>query len=239
MIGSTGRTPEERASGASDDARLNTAEAFVAPWGNNLGNQTMYCTDCHGSDTADRTVIPTGSNPWGPHGSTNNFLLKGAWAYNTGRGSEEDGVCFKCHNYDNYANGNADHGHDSTGYSGSNQPGCIGHQKNYHQAHAYYYNGKKMAFRCQWCHVAVPHGWKNKQLLVNLNDVGPEVGLPAGTEVFQNRLAGYVKAPYYNGAILKIKQFAKSGNWDLQNCGSAKNDGKGWMNSGDGCGNLQ
>ena len=26
-----------------------------------------------------------------------------------------------------------------------------------------------------WCHVAVPHGWKNKSLLVNLNDVGPEV----------------------------------------------------------------
>ena len=35
--------------------------------------------------------------------------------------------------------------------------------------------------RCSWCHVAVPHGWKNKALLVNLNDVGPEAGLPAGT----------------------------------------------------------
>jgi len=33
------------------------------------------------------------------------------------------------------------------------------------------------------CHIEVPHGWKNKAFLVNLNDVGPEVGLPTGTVI--------------------------------------------------------
>ena len=48
-----------------------------------------------------------------------------------------------------------------------------GGQGNLHAFHV----DKIERLRCTWCHVAVPHGWKNKALLVNLNDVGPEVGL--------------------------------------------------------------
>ena len=204
-----------------------------------MGNQTMYCTDCHGSNTAQNTVIPTGSNPWGPHGSTNNFLLKGTWDSGIGKGDAANGLCFRCHNYDNYANGNAaDNGRDSTGFSGPNEPGCIGNkQMNYHQAHAMNYN----TWSCSWCHVAVPHGWKNKAFLVNLNDVGPEAGLAVGTAVPIDALGsvGYVRPPYYNGARLKVKQFAKSGNWMVTDCGDLTgNDGKGWMNGNDGCGNV-
>ena len=41
-----------------------------------------------------------------------------------------------------------------------------------------FHTDKIERIRCNWCHVAVPHGWKNKALLVNLNDVGEEAGQP-------------------------------------------------------------
>jgi len=82
----------------------------------------------------------------------------------------------------------------------------------------------------------VPHGWKNKAFLVNLNDVGAEVGLPAGTQVRNNTTAVYNNPPYYLNAALKVRTFATSGNWTDSNCGSAGAPGNGvsgknWMNS--------
>jgi hypothetical protein len=70
----------------------------------------------------------------------------------------------------------------------------------------------------------VPHGWKNKSLLVNLNDVGEEAGFPAGSS---NQVAidvngdNYTKAPYYLQAKLKIRTFARPGQWDEANCGTS------------------
>ncbi|TAN82730.1 MAG: hypothetical protein EPN14_03785 [Gallionella sp.] len=157
---------------------------FLPPWNNAIGTQTMYCTDCHGSDTAAGTAIPTGGedgNPWGPHGSSNNFLLKGQWVAldtaGTGIGTgtnHSDHLCFKCHKYDAYANP-AVGGRFATyysGFSGAGTYGGGGHFENFnmHLEHA----NRLGTIRCSWCHVAVPHGWKNKKLLVNLNDVGPE-----------------------------------------------------------------
>jgi hypothetical protein len=72
--------------------------------------------------------------------------------------------------------------------------------------------------RCNWCHVAVPHGWKNKALLVNLNDAGPEVNLPAGTEIANGSLP-YSNGPYYRNAMLKVDVFAESGKWSIGDCG--------------------
>jgi hypothetical protein len=88
--------------------------------------------------------------------------------------------------------------------------------------------------RCTWCHVAVPHGWKNKAFLVNLNDVGPEGGQPAGTQVRNNTTAPYNNGPYYVNAMLKIRTFRPSGQWTDTNCGSAGAPGNGqsgrdWM----------
>jgi len=88
--------------------------------------------------------------------------------------------------------------------------------------------------RCNWCHVAVPHGWKNKAFLVNLNDVGPEAGKAAGTQVRNNTTALYNQEPYYMNAALKIRNFRKSGQWTASDCGSAGAPGNGqsgrdWM----------
>ena len=190
--------------------------AFRAPWGNAIGTQTMYCSDCHGANTPDASVVPPGGEngtPWGPHGSNNNFLLKGLWNTSVGANNRGDsgpnanGLCFKCHNPNTYANRN---GSGTTGFSN----GDIG---NLHALHT----DKIESMRCNWCHVAVPHGWKNKALLVNLNDVGPEAGragneewrMNAGTQAFNQE-------PYYMNAKLKVRTFATSGNWAVSNCGS-------------------
>jgi hypothetical protein len=95
--------------------------------------------------------------------------------------------------------------------------GMGGAMNNLHIFHANAVNN----FRCNLCHVAVPHGWKNKVFLVNLNDVGPEGGLAAGTQRRNGTQAGYINPPYYNRAALKVRQFGLSGQWDPDFCGSA------------------
>ena len=73
--------------------------------------------------------------------------------------------------------------------------------------------------------------------------------LPAGTQV---RYAGfapsgtgrYYQGPYYNGAALKVRKFARSGEWLDVNCGSVGAPGNNvsgvaWMNaSGESCVNM-
>jgi len=222
VVDSTGRTLGIR------DA---TAGAFLAPFNSNIGNLTMYCTDCHGSNTANNSVEPAGGengNAWGPHGSANNFILKGTWDGQTGGNSRDvpatdpnNGLCFKCHDFRTYADRNGDDDNDS-GFSGNKS-------NNLHAFHA----DEIESMHCSWCHTAVPHGWKNKALLVNLNDVGAEAGLPAGTEVnIRNNNEVFTQGPYYMNAKLKIRTFATSGNWDDNNCGSASNqqgNSKNWM----------
>jgi hypothetical protein len=214
VIGNTGRTNGIRSTNNAN---------WESPWngGANVGSQTMYCSDCHGSNTAAGTSAPSGGengNPWGPHGSSNNFILKGEWDRNTGAGNSND-LCFKCHDYTLYAT----RGDGSSGFGGNAD-------SNLHSLHA----DKIDNLRCSWCHVSVPHGWKNKAFLVNLNDVGPEAGLPAGTQVRNNTTAGYTNGPYYNNALLKIVNFRSSGTWRETDCGSAGSPGNGetgrdWM----------
>jgi formate-dependent nitrite reductase cytochrome c552 subunit len=226
VLGPTGRT------GAS-------ATAFRSPWGNAIGTQTMYCSDCHGSNTADTSVVPPGGEdgtPWGPHGSNNDFLLKGLWNTNVGadnrgdNGPNANGLCFKCHNPNTYANRN---GTGTTGFFDSSRG-------NLHAFHT----DKVGRIRCNWCHVAVPHGWKNKALLVNLNDVGPEAGRAGNEEWRMNASAqAFNQEPYYLNAKLKVRTFATSGNWTDTNCGSNNSttlfgtntnntgNGKDWMGS--------
>jgi hypothetical protein len=189
-----------------------SAAAFRAPWGNAIGAQTMYCSDCHGASTAATTVVPPGGEngtPWGPHGSANNFLLKGGWNINVGSGGTTDAnaLCFKCHNPGTYTN--AGGGGGATGFSGA--------QTNLHSFH----NDKIGRIRCNWCHAAVPHGWKNKALLVNLNDIGAEAGR-AGNEEFRVNASNqaFNQEPYYLNAKLKVRTFATSGSWQDSNCGS-------------------
>ncbi|ROR32914.1 cytochrome c3 family protein [Inmirania thermothiophila] len=226
VMGPTGRTAAIRNADASN---------WLEPFDNDVGNQTMYCTDCHGSATANGTAVPSGGedgNPWGPHGSSKNFILKGDWDSGTGSGQGDD-LCFKCHDFQTYPRD----GGGRTGFYG-------GGRGDLHSYHA----DKIGRMRCTWCHIAVPHGWKNKALLVNLNDVGPEAGLPKGTEVCtgndgwgtgnrppgssgcNGKNSGFTMPPYYLNAFLKVVNFAPSGSWSETSCGSRSGvKGRDWM----------
>ncbi|HZW12614.1 MAG TPA: multiheme c-type cytochrome [Noviherbaspirillum sp.] len=195
--------------------------AFLSPWNNStdannvagtagrLGNQTMLCSDCHGSATGTATVMPVGNTntsengtPWGPHGSTLNFLLKGTYDIGSGEG-DANTLCFKCHNSANYG-----------GTSGG-----TGFQTDRGDGHSIHSDRIDNAMKCNFCHVAVPHGWKNRSLLVNLLDVGPEAGLPAGTAVSYTNNRGYSNGPYYRKAFLRIISFPAAGSqWREANC---------------------
>jgi hypothetical protein len=269
VMRSTGRTAGERGVSASNWLAPFNADA-------DIGSQTMYCTDCHGSDISGNTVDPDGAGEengaaWGPHGSSNPFILKGDWSGNvpgsnendftnregTGEGGSNDHLCFKCHDYAEYAStagggasgfgdcllggggGGGGGGCGGGGGGGGCGGGCGGgggDRSNLHRFHISRINN----FRCNLCHVAVPHGWKNKAFLVNLNDVGPEGGESVGTEVrFNNR--GYVNEPYYNRAVNKVYQFSESGMWIATDCGSRNSGIRGvqWMrNSSEACNNV-
>lgn len=71
---------------------------------------------------------------------------------------------------------------------------------------------------------------------MNLNDVGPEAGLTAGTEVRNHTTAAYNQEPYYLNAVLKVINFKASGNWTAADCGSSGVSGNGksgktWMSA--------
>ncbi|MFC5302949.1 cytochrome c3 family protein [Azospira restricta] len=211
VMDNTGRTLAVRG-GMSNSWRL--------PWSNAVGTQTMYCSDCHGSSTAATSVIPAGGengSPWGPHGSANDFLLKGAWTDATSETANL--LCFKCHDSTAYIGGETNT--QNTGFWQSSK----GNLHRYHDARI-----GRSYFRCTWCHIAVPHGWKNKALLVNLSDVGPEAGLTAGTAIADSvAINGYSKEPYYYKAVNKIKTFKTSGSWAIGDCGNGDSDK--WMRS--------
>jgi hypothetical protein len=195
VMGPTGRTKNVR------DMSYGGSDSWYAPWNNNVGTQTMYCSDCHGNNTANATTAPTGDNPWGPHGSTNNFILKGDWdADNTMRANS---FCFRCHN-SNYQTGAS-----ATGFHDN------GDKDNLHEHH----RNKSSQYKCNSCHVALPHGWKNKAFLVDLNDVGSECANKPG--IIPNN---FTCAPFYQNARLRVTTWRKSGRWTAGSC-----MGRSWM----------
>ncbi|HEX6266578.1 MAG TPA: cytochrome c3 family protein, partial [Burkholderiales bacterium] len=220
VMDATGRSATLRGAGSNISAN------WLLPWRNAVGTQTMYCSDCHGSAVASNTsVVPdNGENgkPWGPHGSGNDFILKGTWNSASGSGQSST-VCFKCHQQNVYAP--TDGGGSRTGF-------WTNEGKDGHFIHSP--RDRLSRSRCNWCHVAVPHGWKNKALLVNLNDVGPEAGLAPGTAV-PNSALPYSNGPYYRNAMLKVKSFKASGAWTQNDCGAVGQDSRDWMRNT--CGN--
>ncbi len=216
----------------ASDRRM-SANAFLSPWNGAVGSQTMYCSDCHGSTTGVTTVVPDGGDsgsPWGPHGSNEDFLLKGTWDDRTGNPSRsapatdpDNGICFKCHDHRTYADRNGN-GRNS-GFREADG------ENNLHAVHA----DRIEEMRCTWCHIAVPHGWKNKGLLVDLNNVGAEAGRNPGTEInITSNAMSYTQGPYYLNAKLKVVTWRRSGRWRQQDCGSTSDQngiGDDWMDS--------
>lgn len=197
VTGNTGRTSALPGSGSPNLWRTpwngsNTDGPTAATLVNAVGNQTMYCSDCHGSDTnLAEGVVPVGGedgNSWGPHGSNGNFLLKGDWDTGAAHTVGSNTLCFRCHDQNQYADASgAPASALNSGFGGSGVDAWGQPINNLHQRHAFYttQGGMPLApswpasengtYRCTMCHTGTAHGWKNKAFLVNLYDLGPEI----------------------------------------------------------------
>jgi predicted CXXCH cytochrome family protein len=106
------------------------ANAFVNNWN---ATKTMYCTDCHTSDT---TAVR------GPHGSVNSYILKKPYTASSGtRTMLSTEHCFDCHLYDTYANNNASNA--VKAYSRFNPPA-------FSQGHTFHVGSRQRP--CYACH---------------------------------------------------------------------------------------
>jgi predicted CXXCH cytochrome family protein len=135
-------------SGSANPKAL-TAAQMLDPW-TDPGNQTMYCSDCHGADNED-------SGAKGPHGSSAKFMLKGAgkywptksngttlWSLNTTDAQDVNLFCKNCHPI---------YGPDW--------------KNNVHGA------GSHQDLTCVTCHTAVPHGASAGRLIAYEGDPAP------------------------------------------------------------------
>ncbi|MEH6471733.1 MAG: cytochrome c3 family protein, partial [Halopseudomonas sp.] len=201
----TGRDRAERKLGASTST-IN----FKAPWADNIGTQTMQCSDCHGGEDSYTAGVGADLNEvQGPHGSSSNFLLKSTepWDATNSWLDHPDGYgfCGGCHQ-PRVSNSSTD----ASGFDGdgSHRP-----------------DSKMGGEACPWCHIAVPHGWKNKQFLANLLCVGPEGGAGSGCTAIGNYNSDNYsienRAPYYNKTRLRVPNWARSGSWGSSNCGGS------------------
>ncbi len=176
--------------------------ALLGSWTANRGTQTMYCSDCHGTND--------GTAPQGPHGSTNPFILKTAFTdtytntktlvQSSGVGLTDD-LCFQCHAEDTYQSGAANFNPGGTGFSGG---GTNLHTQ--HRIRASAAAQSTFGYRCVNCHARVSHGYNRTAMIVKQNDGDPyEAG---GTG------AGKIKTVTLTGAGAYVPGFA---NRDL-NC---------------------
>ena len=190
------------------DRAVRTMAAYPAvanlrpPFDANIGRQTMQCNNCHGQSSSWQPGVgPIASQPQGPHGSQWPFLLKGKWDTTvaiggTGFGA---GLCMDCH---------------QPGTGGST--GATGFSPEGHN-HGADLDAMKMA-PCMNCHIAVPHGWKNKAFLVNLNCVGTETGRVGNCDVVgAGSWNNQTMPPYYYSARLTISSWQRSGTWTKSN----------------------
>ena len=98
------------------------------PWNVNVGTQTMMCSDCHNTD---------GAAAQGPHGSANQFMLKGANAANWPNVTLQNATtswCYNCHTLNLSNNG----------------------------VHT---QGNHSGYQCYRCHVVIPHGSSRSRLI--------------------------------------------------------------------------
>ncbi|MGE5509337.1 MAG: hypothetical protein ACM3RP_12780 [Chitinophagales bacterium] len=146
----------------------------------------LSCCDCHGA---------AGNGPSGPHGSENPFILKAPWVHQgasapaasapTGSPGTSGHLCFKCHDPALYLDGLGSN-------TGFRSPGGTSlHGAPYHQV------------ACTSCHAGVPHGYKNRAMLVERTDPYP---YNAGSKIAFARDA--LGQPYLPG----------SGNWQKADC---------------------
>lgn len=163
-------------------------------------NQTMYCSDCHGDNTG--TIK-------GPHGSnatigsgfarailTANFVDTYATSTNPAQNQPSTDICFNCHDQQTYLT-NASDSYNLTG-TGFNTNGTS--NWNLHLRHrtlAASSSFSNVAYRCVNCHTRIPHGYKNKAMIVLGTDGFPDVAAYAAGGAAKISNATLPAAPPY------------------------------------------
>lgn len=198
--------PVVDATGRSSATNGAAAATYVSPFDEAVGTQTMYCSDCHTNDDS--------TGPKGPHGASlaptvggKQRILAGEWDSTTGGVAATNPtthLCFNCHSYTEYAD-TTNASPSQSGFSCLAATTCntaaitVFNADNLHIGHMA--NGAV----CQNCHVSLPHGWKNKALLVDR----PE----------DDALAPL----YFDAAVstLGVNTFRESGNWSKADCTTA------------------
>jgi predicted CXXCH cytochrome family protein len=144
------------------------------PWDSHLGNQTMYCSDCHGADSEAST------DPKGPHGSNSKYMLKGQRKYWPKKSNGAFWALGDLYYQDDFASGGGlfcKNCHpiweQYQGYNGwSNNVHTQGSTQGYNYGH--------QNTPCVSCHVAVPHGSKRSRLIGYVTDPAPYNYNPGG-----------------------------------------------------------
>lgn len=150
---------------------------FVPPW---TATSRLYCSDCH-------AFADSNGSSQGPHGSDYQFILIAPWvpdtsrADATGNANTEGHLCFKCHDYNFYT------GQDT---------GSPTNRSKFSSSSPSRYNLHTHRKPCAVCHGAVPHGWKQRGILVNATD----------------------ERPYSYGSRLNLRSLPAPGAWDCNNC---------------------
>jgi len=131
--------------------RALTSGQMISPWDVNVGDQTMYCSDCHGADDEDA------GGARGPHGSNREFMLKGPAKYWP---TKSDGVTL----WTLSDLGGSD--------AGSNLfcTNCHPNDRNQNNVHSV---SNHSNLYCVTCHIAVPHGSKRSRLIAYSSDPAP------------------------------------------------------------------
>lgn len=175
--------------------QVNPASYGTTSWtgGSSFSNTSrMYCSDCHGSESA--------AGPQGPHGSSNNHILKGPGTgfvdYYTSKGTDQPttDLCFNCHNATAYQTGSAT-------TSGTGFRTTAG--TNLHTQHRILSSSSSTSangYVCVNCHVKIPHGYKQKALIMVGTDAAEvPTYAPAGGAKITSFVAGNLPAPLNYG----------------------------------------
>jgi predicted CxxxxCH...CXXCH cytochrome family protein len=187
------------------------ANQLTGPWIANRGTQTMYCSDCHSTNS---TVSS------GPHASSAKWMLAGtnrAWPYQNYANNGTSAGTFwdlsdanRLTNLDN-VNGNGlfcFNCHPSTTTQNNVHNGA-GHKTNSGTGNP---NGP---YKCVDCHIRVPHGGKVSRL-INADNTPTGNGLPA--RYFPNGNGGGRIAPNYLKLYRKV---ATAGTYTKNDCTAA------------------
>ena len=180
-------------------------DQLLDPWGANAGSQTMYCSDCHASN----------STMAGPHGSDVKWMLGGtnkAWPFTTyaRNGSSEtetNPVTTEIYRRIKHMESSAlgDLGTDNGLFCGNCHPVTqwTNASNNVHSS------GNHSNARCVDCHIRVPHGGKVSRLIAADNATA-YTNLPAR---YRGNGAGF-NASGENWPM--VRKFTKAANYSYQ-----------------------